>query len=178
MHINDVPGNFYVIHPNVFRFLPGRLAPKVSKVRTENPVSIMNILHGDRAIGNKLFTHQSFEFPLSGVPNHPLKSSSFFGLLDLVPCITFEISPNRSDHHTLLGDILILFLILFLFFGYVSCHQHVLDNVHFCGHVNIVKPALAWLELHYPILGMHLEYSVPVPAVVCDSVLLRHRLQG
>ncbi len=47
----------------------------------------MNILHDDRAIGNKLFTHHSFEFPLSGVPNHPLKSSSFFGLLDLVPCI-------------------------------------------------------------------------------------------
>ncbi len=37
-------------------------------------VSIMNILHGDRAIGNKLFTHQSFEFPLRFKLLHELLS--------------------------------------------------------------------------------------------------------
>jgi hypothetical protein len=53
-----------------------------------------------------------------------------------------------------------------------------LDDIPFYGHVNIVKSALAWLELHYPILGMYLEHSVLISAVVRDPVLLRHRLEG
>jgi hypothetical protein len=99
VHIDKVPRDFHVIHPNVLRLFPGHLAPKVSKARTKNPVSVMNVLHGDRAIGNKFFAHYPREFPLSGVPNHPLKSSSLMGLLNLVPCKAFEIFPHCVDHH-------------------------------------------------------------------------------
>jgi len=42
-------------------------------------------LHSDWAIGYKFFTHHPCEFLLGRVTDHSLKSSSFFGLLDLVP---------------------------------------------------------------------------------------------
>jgi hypothetical protein len=112
--------------------LPLRLARSGPK----NLVSDMNVLHNDRAIRNKSFTHHPHKFPLSGVPDYSLKSSSLLGLLNLMPCIAFEISLHCVDHHVLFGGIF-KFFIIFLF-RRVSCHKHMLADIPFEGHVHVM----------------------------------------
>ncbi len=67
VQFNKIPRDLNIFDSNAVRFCPSHLAPKVSKVRSKDLVSVVNILHSNRAIGHQLFTYHTCEFPLSWV---------------------------------------------------------------------------------------------------------------
>jgi hypothetical protein len=109
MHFNKVPGNFHMIYPNVLRFCPSCLASEVSKVRTKNSVSVVDILHSDRAIGNKFLMHHPRKFLLGRIPNNPLEPSCLLGRLDLMSCVAFKVSSNGIHQHVFVALVLLSF---------------------------------------------------------------------
>jgi hypothetical protein len=51
MQLHEIPRDLHIFDSNAFRFFPSHFPPKVSKVRTKNLVSVVNVSHGNRAIG-------------------------------------------------------------------------------------------------------------------------------
>jgi hypothetical protein len=51
MQLDKIPQDFNVFSMDMLRFCPSCLATKVCKVRSKNTVSIVHVLHSDRAVG-------------------------------------------------------------------------------------------------------------------------------
>ncbi len=141
MQFNKIPRDLDVFNAYMFRLGPNRFAPKVGEIRTKNTVSILNVLHSDGVIGDKLFTYHPLELSVSRIAHHPLKPSSFLCLGNVMLGMTFEVFPN-------------------------SVHQHVIDVTVLFGCVLVVEPFFTRLEFHHSFLGVHFENTVTVPTVI------------
>ncbi len=53
------------------------LSSEVGEVRTIHKVSVVDVVHSNRAIGNKLFTHLPGELSFGWVTDHPLETPRF-----------------------------------------------------------------------------------------------------
>ncbi len=130
----------------MLRLCSNRFPPKVSEIRTNDTVSILNVLHSDGAIGDKFFTYHPLEFFVSRVTYHPLEPSSFLCFGNIMLGVTFKIVLDSS-------------------------HQHALEVAAIFGSIVVVQPFFTWLEFHNPILGMYFEDAITIPAIVGHSVL-------
>ena len=91
MQFNKILRDLDIFYANMLRLCPNHLPPKVSEIRAKNTVSILNVLHSDRAIGDKFFTYHPLEFLVGRVAYNPLKPTSFFCLGNIVLGVTFKI---------------------------------------------------------------------------------------
>jgi hypothetical protein len=71
MQFNKIPRDLDVFYADMLRLCPNRLPPKVSEIRAKDTVSILNVLHSDRAIGDKFFTYHPLEFLVGRLPIIP-----------------------------------------------------------------------------------------------------------
>ena len=72
-----IPRDLHIFDSNALRFCPS----KVSKVGTKTPASIVNVAHGNGAIGQKLFTHHSSKSLSVGFAIMPLMCRASLALL-------------------------------------------------------------------------------------------------
>jgi hypothetical protein len=96
-----IPRDLDVFYADMLRICPNRLPPKVSKIRAKDTVSILNVLHSDRAIGDKFFTYHPLEFLVGRGTYHPLKPSSFYCLGNIVLGVTFKNVSDGIHQHAL-----------------------------------------------------------------------------
>jgi hypothetical protein len=134
-------------------FLSSRFPPDVGEVSTIYVVSIAHVLYSDRTAGQKFFTHHCTELPLSRVCNHPLNLPSFPRSLDFFTGVPFKIPSH-------------------------SIHEHQTNVALIIGQVVVVQSSFTRLEFNDPILGVNLEYSSVVPAILCHPVTILGLLEG
>ena len=101
MQFNKIQRDLDVFYANMLQFCPNRLPPKVSEIRAKNAVSILNVLHSDKAICDKFFTYLPLEFLVGRITYHPLKSSSFFCLGNIMLGVTFKVVSDSILQHAL-----------------------------------------------------------------------------
>ncbi len=139
MHFEKFLGDFHIINPNMLRFCPCCLAPKVCKIKTKISVSVMDVSHSDRAVGNKFLMHHPSTLLISGVPHHPVESSSFAGLLNVMPCVTLKVATNCVHQHVLFVWVL-QSVVYNLFEVYVFFFIIV-----FWANMSLVVPSICWM---------------------------------
>ena len=116
-------------------------------------VSTVYILYSDRTVGQKFFTHLCAELPFSGVCNHPLNPPGFPRPLNFFTGVPFKV-PSHSIHEN---------------------QSNVALNI---GHVMVVQSSFTWLEFNNPILGVNLEYSSVIPAILHHPVTILGLMEG
>ena len=99
MQLHKILRDLHIFNSSAFWFCPSHFSPKVSQVRTKNLVSVVNVLHGNRGIGQQLFTYHPSELPLGGVHNHTLDALRFPGLLDFVARVSLKILSHSIHQH-------------------------------------------------------------------------------
>jgi hypothetical protein len=134
-------------------FSSGRFPPDVGEVSTIYVVSIVHVLYSDRTVGQKFFIHHCTDLPLSGVCNHPLNPPGFPHLLDFFTGVPFKVPSH-------------------------SIHEHQTNVALIIGHVVVVQSSFTWLEFNNPILGVNLEYSSTIPAIVRHPVTILGLMEG
>jgi hypothetical protein len=70
---------------------PNHFPPKVGEIRTNDTVSILNVLHSDGAIGDKVFTYHPLELSIGRISHHPFKPLSFLCFGNDMLGMTFEV---------------------------------------------------------------------------------------
>ena len=101
MQLDKIPRDLNNLDSHAFWLSSGLFTSEVGEVRTIHKVSVVDVLHSNRAIGNKLFTHHPGELSLGWVTDHPLETPRFRCFLDLVLGETSEVLPHRIHEHVL-----------------------------------------------------------------------------
>ena len=67
MQFNKIPRDLDIFNADMLRIGHNHFPPKVSKIRTKDMISILNVLHSDGAIGDndKFFIYHPLEFFVS-----------------------------------------------------------------------------------------------------------------
>ena len=112
MQFNKIPRDLDIFNADMLRIGHNHFPPKVSKIRTKDMISILNVLHSDGAIGDndKFFTYHPLEFFVSRVSHYPLKPLSLFCLGNVVLGVTFKIVSDsvHQPHSKLLSSLDVL----------------------------------------------------------------------
>ncbi len=101
MQLDKIPIDLNNLDSHVFWLSSGLFSSKVGEVRAIHKVSVVDVVHSNRAIGDKLFTHHPGELSLDWVTDHSLETPHFRCFFYLVLGETFEVIPHRIHEHVL-----------------------------------------------------------------------------
>ena len=101
MQLDKIPRDLNNLDSHAFWLSSGLFSSEVGEVRTIHKVSVVDDVHSNRAIGDKLFTHHPGELSLGWVTDHSLETPRFSCFLYLVLGETFEVLSHRVHEHVL-----------------------------------------------------------------------------